>query len=650
MKIFYYCQHILGMGHFFRSLEICKALSSHTVHLITGGPDIGMPLPSHIIEHKLPGLVSDPEFNGLKPIEPGRTIDDVKKERQKILYELFDRERPDVFLIELFPFGRNAFRFELNPILNGLRSGSLPPCRAVCSLRDILVEKKKQAEYEQRVLNHLNCRFDALLVHSDENIIKLDETFSRVREIPVPVFYTGFVTPKPEPGGGKRIRERLGLSEDEPLIVASAGGGNVGYELLEATVLASNILDEKLSHRLNVFTGPFMAQEQFEKLTSQAGNQVAVERFTTDFTAYLDACNCSVSMAGYNTCLNVLSANVRGLVWPFAQNREQKFRVDALSRSGNLSLLTDEDLEPETLARRIASVLRNGVSPVSRINLDGGPNTAAWLESWMKKPWKPVRSKSYASLWLKQPDDLEATLNRAIEAGLDKNSSGRADVFFRADDIGVPSRNFSRLVDIFRRKNTPLAPAVTPAWLTEKRWSELKAETEGPSKLWCWHQHGRRHVNHEPFGSKGEFGPARSKDQLRYDIANGMNRLKKMMGNDFTPIFTPPWNKCSSDALDVMKELGFVAVSRSANAKPAPPADLPDIPISVDLHTRREITPEAAWRELFRELELSLAGERCGIMIHHQRMNDSAFGFLETLIDILSAKKEIRIISMHNLL
>jgi predicted glycosyltransferase len=29
MKIACYCQHVLGIGHFHRSLEICKALAVH---------------------------------------------------------------------------------------------------------------------------------------------------------------------------------------------------------------------------------------------------------------------------------------------------------------------------------------------------------------------------------------------------------------------------------------------------------------------------------------------------------------------------------------------------------------------------------------------------------------------------------------------
>jgi predicted glycosyltransferase len=40
MKIIQYCQHVLGIGHLFCSLEISRALSDHEVILITGGPPV----------------------------------------------------------------------------------------------------------------------------------------------------------------------------------------------------------------------------------------------------------------------------------------------------------------------------------------------------------------------------------------------------------------------------------------------------------------------------------------------------------------------------------------------------------------------------------------------------------------------------------
>ena len=65
-------------------------------------------------------------------------------------------------------------------------------------------------------------------------------------------------------------------------------------------------------------------------------------------------------MAGYNTCMNILSAGATAMVWPFAQNREQRQRAEALADLGLLEVLEDADLDPERLAAKMTAAL-NGI-------------------------------------------------------------------------------------------------------------------------------------------------------------------------------------------------------------------------------------------------------------------------------------------------
>ena len=384
MKIVHYCQHILGIGHFFRSLEICKALEGHEVYLITGGPRIDAPLPPHVREVRLPGLMMDRDFKDLFSTDGERSVDQVKKERRQLLFQLFGREAPGLFIVELYPFGRKAFRFELDPVLQGIRNGELPRSRVVCSLRDILVEKEDPVLYEKRVVGALNSFFDALLVHADPSVIKLDETFSSTGDIAIPIVYTGFVTGKPAPYARIRLRQQLGIGESEILVVASAGGGKVGFPLLEAVVHALRFMETRNTLHLHVFTGPFMSKEEFERLKSLSSKRMKVIRFGPDFLSYLAAADLSVSMAGYNTCMNILAAGVPALVWPFSRNREQRLRAERLSRLGALEAIDDDDLQPA----RLATIMGRGLSRRSRapvtIDLKGAANTARWLERWME--------------------------------------------------------------------------------------------------------------------------------------------------------------------------------------------------------------------------------------------------------------------------
>lgn len=380
MRIAYYCQHVLGVGHFHRSLEICRALASrHKVTMITGGSSLDISGES-VDFFQLPGLMMDREFNNLTPCDSSRSLDEVKNKRRKTLLHYFVKNKPEIFLVELYPFGRKAFRFELDPVLEGIKNQQLPPCRIYCSLRDILVERSDRGKFEQRIVTTMNTLFDGLLIHGDQKMTPLNETFSRTADITVPMVYTGYVTPQPTADSRRIIREKLKIPAQSPLIVASIGGGNVGEELL--TTLAKSfeqLHDENIF--LQIFTGPFADTAFFNELQKFASKHLKVERFTPRFPDWLAAADLSVSMAGYNTCMNILAAGVPALLYPFNQNQEQYLRVQKLTERVPFTILGQQDLNPSILANLVRSQLKQKrfISPVS---LDGAGNTLKQVEKW----------------------------------------------------------------------------------------------------------------------------------------------------------------------------------------------------------------------------------------------------------------------------
>jgi hypothetical protein len=249
------------------------------------------------------------------------------------------------------------------------------------------------------------------------------------------------------------------------------------------------------------------------------------------------------------------------------------------------------------------------------------------------------------------PLDLAPRLERALHRAAEVRSAGPpATVWFRADDIGVPGRRFQRMLEIFTTHQVPLAPALVPSWLTAARWEGLQHQGCAGAHLWGWHQHGWRHLNHEPAGKKQEFGPARTPAALKSDLARGRRRLEAILGEAFLPLFTPPWNRCSGEALTQLQALGFQAVSRSSGAKPPSPEGFPDLPVNVDLHTRKATGAKTDWAALLDELETALSGGWCGIMLHHQRMNGAAFDFLDILLQHMVIQQHFRIVHLRTLL
>jgi predicted glycosyltransferase len=374
------------MGHLVRSLEFARALTGHDVTLVAGGQEVALDLPDHVDFLRLPALYMDEMFTTLISGDPAKTVAQIKQERQALLYGLFEQKQPDVFLVELYPFGRSIFAFELEPLLADIRRGKFGAVKTVCSLRDILVEKKDPAAYEQRVLHKLNRDFDALLIHADEKVLKLNETFSRVDRIDIPVVYTGFIAQQADPADGKLLRQDLNLAAGQKLIVASAGGGRSGYKLLAALLDACEILGDRLNFRLEVFTGPFMEDEDFEKLAARAGAGIRIRRYTRRFLDYLNAADLSVSLAGYNTCMNLLVSRVSALVYPYARQREQPLRVDKIKNLIPMKILNEDDLRPGLLSQHMLHMLQHKQTlKTPSIDMNGAANAARILVRWANK-------------------------------------------------------------------------------------------------------------------------------------------------------------------------------------------------------------------------------------------------------------------------
>jgi hypothetical protein len=255
------------------------------------------------------------------------------------------------------------------------------------------------------------------------------------------------------------------------------------------------------------------------------------------------------------------------------------------------------------------------------------------------------------AIWHSLPANLKERIDRCIYEALDlRFSKEPVTVFFRADKVGPPGKQFSRLMELFGRLRVPLSLAVVPVWLNAPRWEAISGLASELKSLWCWHQQGWRYRNNEPEGEEEqEFGPSRTTGQVIDDLEFGWKRLEELMGEDFYPIFTPPWNRCSLETLRLIDVLAYYAVSRKQGASPASPRKLLDFAVNVDLHTRMDKDAASGWEALFAEIKQNISIGYCGFQIHHQIMNDAAFEFLEALLLSLKKNKSISILNFKKM-
>jgi predicted glycosyltransferase len=358
-----YVQHLLGIGHLARIHRIAAGLAAAGVRatIVQGGADAGLDAPEGVDLVRLAPVRAAASDMAALVHADGRPFSEADAlARRDHLIAAVRRLRPDILVVEAFPFGRRQMRFELIPLLEAARGLGV---RVIASsIRDILQESRKPGRAEEtRAL--VERHFDLVLVHGDEALTPLSATFPLAGAIAARTRYTGLVGPQPPKTADRRHA-----------VVVSAGGGGVGLRLLEAAVAAAPLTP--LAHEdWLVLAGPNLPDADFARLsmraaamqgaamqaaaTEGAGPRLTVMRSTPDLAARLAGAKLSISQAGYNTVADIMVAGCPAVLVPYAEGgeTEQTARARALAQAGRAAVLP----------------------PARPLTLDGGARTARLL-------------------------------------------------------------------------------------------------------------------------------------------------------------------------------------------------------------------------------------------------------------------------------
>ena len=380
-RVFFYVQHLLGIGHLKRAATLARAMVRHglDVTVVSGGmPVPGLNIGGARLEQLPPVRATDLRFKQLVD-EHDRPIDDAWRQRRRAaLMDAWRRHEPHVLLFELFPFGRRQMRFELQPLLDAATQRTTRRPVVLSSVRDILVAQHKP-ERNLEMVERIRRYFDGVLVHGDPDFCPFERTFPHAREIADKLHYTGYVADETGSAAGR-------TTDGNGEVIVSAGGGAVGFELLRCAVQARPL---SAAHDLpwRVLAGVNVPEEDFAMLRNMAGDGVIVERARSDFPALLTGARLSVSQGGYNTMMEVQKAGIPALAVPYAGGieTEQTLRCRLLAERGALCLLNERDLTPASLAAAIDRALT--LQPPSRpvLDMNGAERSAALIGRYARQ-------------------------------------------------------------------------------------------------------------------------------------------------------------------------------------------------------------------------------------------------------------------------
>ncbi|MBC6416217.1 MAG: glycosyl transferase family 28 [Rhodospirillales bacterium] len=301
----------------------------------------------------------------------GRRLNrEMRAQRRDRLLALFEDCRPRVVLTEMFPFGRRQMRFELLPLLDAALQAPWKP-KITCSVRDILNTLKQPGKIAW-IVETAQRYYDRVLVHGDPALIPFERTFPAAAALGDRIRYTGYVVNAAIPAR---------RAEPDGEILVSTGGGAVAGPLVRG-VLEAHPLSSLRHRHWRILIGPNLPEAPFRAFQAEAPPGMTVERSRPDFPELLCKAHLSISQAGYNTTLEVLSAGVPAVVVPFAAGgeTEQSLRARLLAESGRLVLAEEASLTGHGLSaamERALSLVPKATAP--SVALDGAAETARRL-------------------------------------------------------------------------------------------------------------------------------------------------------------------------------------------------------------------------------------------------------------------------------
>jgi hypothetical protein len=220
---------------------------------------------------------------------------------------------------------------------------------------------------------------------------------------------------------------------------------------------------------------------------------------------------------------------------------------------------------------------------------------------------------------------------------------GRVATFWwRDDDACSDSPALARLFALASRHRVPVAIAAIPAGVDRSLVAAIGR---------CEHahvvQHGYAHRNHAPPGARSaELGDDRTREVTLAELAVGRRILEGAVGERFSAILVPPWNRVAEALLPCLRDAGYAGVSRfgprvSAGAE----GGLAEVNTHVDpiawRRGRAFIGCEAGVARIVAHLQARRAGtcdagEPTGLLTHHLAFDDDAFAFVDGVLGTIA--------------
>lgn len=393
LRCLLYSHDSWGLGHLKRSLAIATGLTHRfpdaNVLIVTGSPcATQFNLPDNCDILKLPSVSKDADGQYISR----HLSDDVSRTialRQQLILEAYRSFAPHLVLVDHQLTGLHG---EALPMLRQAREDD---SLLIYGMRDVLDEPAAVAREWDRHENHWALRhgYDHVCVYGMPEVFDPRSQYPMLAPYGHKVSFSGYIVSPLD------TTIRLPVPSLIPHVLVTMGGGQDGQQRLEAFFRALQLgTPAWTSH---VITGPLMdsdAVRQFKHQVQRLGltDKVRVSRFHDNIPHLLQAADAVVSMAGYNSCAEILQSRLPAVLLPrTSPRREQQIRAERLEALG----LAHSLVEPQVIALReaIEDALRKAPHAPGLIDLDGTSRFCDLVARLLSRPERDVAERRQAT-------------------------------------------------------------------------------------------------------------------------------------------------------------------------------------------------------------------------------------------------------------
>jgi len=359
-----------GLGHLRRNLTISRALLDRfrnaSVMILTGSPcSTQFPLPARCDVVKIPAVGKGPD-GCYVPRSLNLPLKEVAEIRRQLIFATYRSYDPHAILVDHQPAGLLGEMMDVLEDAHGAGKFLAFGCRDIVDTPKA-VEKSWSIPSCKLALEHF---YDHIFVYGDQRVFDPIREYGPVKRIVGKASVTGYVV---NPPSHQSRKPSLG---GRPRVLVTVGGGDDGMERIR------NYLDSlrlaPVGWNSHIVTGPLMPLQQVhaykqEVRHSELRGHLKISRFHGDLPGLMHQSDAIVSMAGYNSCMEILQSGTPAVLMPRERMRqEQAIRARRLAELGFARHVPVGD--KESLRRAVEESLNAPRTASFALNFDGPAN------------------------------------------------------------------------------------------------------------------------------------------------------------------------------------------------------------------------------------------------------------------------------------